>query len=75
MATIDPEFIKFLNLLKDSPSFVIRVDAKSQKGTVSNPTLLPDNDGEYLVHGTTILASGTKVESIFLASILSPEER
>ena len=65
LVVIDPEFVKSLNLLDGAPRFVIRVDAKTQKCTVLNPEKIPDNDGAYLVHGTTILANGTRVRSVF----------
>ena len=62
---IAPEFVQFLNLLEDSPSFVIRIDEKSQKGTVSNPASVSDGDGNYLIHGTTIAACGAEITSVF----------
>ncbi|WP_157994822.1 hypothetical protein [Paracoccus tegillarcae] len=65
MTEIDPDLVKCFNLLASSSSFVIRLDVKSQKGTVSNPSSVPENDGDYLVHGTTKLASGTELESVF----------
>lgn len=62
---IDPEFIKYLNLVQSSPSFVVRIEKKTGVATVSNPTVIPDKSGEYLLHGTTTLKGGRKVESIF----------
>lgn len=65
MKSIDPEFVKFLNLLDSSPSFVIRLDNKLEQSVVSNPTIVPNNSGFYLIHGTTILRCGDRMKSIF----------
>jgi len=68
MPAIDSELIKYFNLLADSPSFAIRIDAKTHKSTLSNPTQIPDSDGEYLVHGITVTACGTEIVSVFMVN-------
>lgn len=65
MASLDPDFIKYLNLIKDSPLFVIRIDPDTGQGIVSNPAKISDNTGHHLVHGITKLACGHEVASVF----------
>ncbi len=62
---IEPEFIKHLNLVQSSPSFVIHIAENTGAGAVSNPTAIPDKSGEYLIHGTTTLKCGHELESVF----------
>lgn len=63
---LDAELIKWLNLLLGSPNFTIRIDKNSNKGAVRNPPVVPNDDGVYWVFGTTILASGEKIKSVFV---------
>ena len=54
MTEPDTNTIRWLNLLYGSPSFVIRIDPRSQTPTVVQINVVP-NDGTYWIAGTTIL--------------------
>lgn len=62
---IDSHTRQWLGLLESSPSFVIRVDEKTNQGTVKSPPMVPKNDGEYWVFGSTTLKTGQELPSVF----------
>ena len=56
---------KRMNMLRDSPSFVLRQTAEDGSADVLNPEAIPANDGIYWVAGTTVLKSGCELSSVF----------
>ena len=62
---IDAHTRQWLGLLESSPNFVIRVDEKTNQGSVRSPAMVPKNDGEYWVFGNTILKTGAELPSVF----------
>lgn len=62
---MDATLIQWLNLLKSSPNFAIRIDEKSGQGKMASPKIVPANDGEYWLHGETCLKNGTTLTSVF----------
>ena len=62
--TLDSETKKWLNLLRGSPSFVLK-DKPDGGAQVVSPQKIPASDGLYWVHGKTILRSGQELESVF----------
>ncbi|MFI8595638.1 hypothetical protein ACIGCK_14555 [Microbacterium sp. NPDC078428] len=64
MTEPDTNTIRWLNLLYGSPSFVIRIDPRSQTPTVVQINVVP-NDGTYWIAGTTILPRGDLTPSVF----------
>jgi len=62
--TLDLETKKWLNLLRSSPSFVLK-DKPDGGAQVVSPQRVPASDGFYWVHGETVLPSGKVLESVF----------
>jgi|SynMetStandDraft_3_1070028.scaffolds.fasta_scaffold07941_2 hypothetical protein len=62
---IDQTTIRWLNLLHSSPTFVIRYGSNNEVPTVECLKLIPRNDGEYCLSGTTILKNGLEIPSVF----------
>lgn len=65
MTAVDSATIQWLNLLHGSPSFVIRIDPRTGAPTVVQVEIVPEDDGRYWVAGTTILARGDRIPSVF----------
>jgi len=64
-AELAPDLIRILNLLGGAPGFVVRIDDRTGKFTVSNPGRVPAGDGTYLVAGQSRLKGGRVIDSVF----------
>ena len=65
MNETDAVAIRWLNLLHGSPGFVIRIDPRTGASTVLQVEVVPDDDGVYWIAGTTTLARGDRIPSVF----------
>ncbi|WP_305968636.1 MULTISPECIES: hypothetical protein [unclassified Mameliella] len=63
---IDQETMKRINLLHGAPRFVLRSDPQTGQHAVRNPSQVPRADGEYWMHGTSILSNGAELASVFV---------
>lgn len=63
---IDRTTIQWLNLLHSSPTFVLRIGDSNENATVKNVNIVPKNDGEYWIHGKTILKNKIVIPSVFI---------
>ncbi|QEM80903.1 hypothetical protein [Halomonas binhaiensis] len=57
--------VQWLNLVHSSPTFVIRVGGSNENATVECLNVVPKDDGEYWMSGTTILKNGAEIPSVF----------
>lgn len=65
MTMIDSMTVQWLNLLRGSPSFVIRIHPRTHAPTVVQVEVVPDDDGIYWLAGTTTLPRGDRIPSVF----------
>jgi hypothetical protein len=56
---------KRMNMMRGSPSFVLRQTGEDGSADVLKPERVPANDGIYWVAGTTVLKSGRELSSVF----------
>lgn len=62
---IEADLAKRLNLLRSSPSFVLKDVGSEGKQHVVATKLIPENSGSYWVAGRTTLKNGRVLEAVF----------
>lgn len=65
MTDPDTAVIRWLNLLRGSPGFVIRNDPHTGAPSVVQVEIVPDDDGVYWIAGTTTIPRGDVISSVF----------
>jgi hypothetical protein len=62
---IEADLAKRLNLLRSSPTFILKDLGSNGKQHVVTTKLIPENSGSYWVAGRTTLKNGRVVEAVF----------
>ena len=64
--TLNSQLIQRLNLIRSSPSFVLKEIGDEGEHEVLSIKIIPKDSGNYWVGGTTKIKNGTEFDSVFI---------
>lgn len=70
----DQEIIQRLNLVRENPRFVLRVNDDGSMNVLT-PSIVPKKTGLYWVAGDTVLRNGQQIDSVFVIDTNSGAEQ